>query len=206
MLGSISLAFSQGSSTTIAVIEGSSFDVDFLQSESHTWDVSVTSHPVEIGSEITDHIQPQPRSVTITARQTAATLNIIQLRANRGQNKVENAKQFLTELYRSRRPVMLVTRLHTYEKMVATSITQSSSAGDGESLPWSVTFREIETVNSASVQLAAIKKPKPPPPKKGKAAKKAEAGKKASVPATPPETQKAGSALFNLGKAFGLVQ
>lgn len=201
MLGNLSLSFNNGDKTTIAIFEGSKFGIRFLLSETHQWDVAVTSHPVETGSEVSDHIQPQPRTVTITSRESEAPLNIIDVRRNGGRNRVDDAKVFLTELYRSRRPVLLTTRLHTYPRMVATSITQSSSAGDGKSMPWSVTFKEIEIADSQSIQLAALAK-KEPPPAKGPASKTVEAGKKPPNPTTAPETEKAGSELYKLGKAL----
>lgn len=184
MLGSLSLSFFEGDKTTIAILDGSKFGIRFLESESHDWQVNVTSHPVEKGSDITDHIQPQPRSVTISSRESDASLNLLQTLSNSGSNRVENAKAFLLELYSSKKPVTVTTRLHTYEQMVAISITQSSAVGDGQSMPWSVTLREVEIAESTSVSLASL------PKVKGVGAKTVKAGKKPPVPAKPAEAAK----------------
>ena len=196
MLGSLSLSFFDEDRTSIAILDGTKFGVKFLEGETHDWKIDVTSHPVENGSDISDHIQPQPRVVTITARESEAALNLVQITSGSGRGRVENAKTFLYELYRSRKVVMLTTRLHTYQKMVAVSITQSSKAGDGKSLPWSVTFREIETVESGSVKLAAMEKEKTKTAltkTKGAGSKTVETGKKAPIPATPAEAPKVAS-------------
>lgn len=200
MLGSLSFTYSEGEKTTIAIIDGSSFGVKFLQSESHDWRIDVTSHPVEKGSDITDHIQPQPRTVVISGRESEASLNLVQILSRSGSNRVDNAKSFFHELYRSRKPVMITSRLHTYERMVATSITQSTSVGDGQSLPWSVTFQEITLAESQSIQLAkspALTK------KKGTGSKTVKAGKKPPVPATAAEAKKVTDAVASQKGSMG---
>lgn len=201
MLGSLSITLGEDDKTSIAILDGSRFGLQFLHSESHSWEVTATSHPVESGSEITDHIQPQPRTVTISARESDAPLNIVDILGRYGTNRVQEAKLFLLELYQSKKPVMVTTRLHTYPRMIATSITQGLTAGDGKSLPWSVTLREIEIADTSSVQLGAL--PVPQAAKtSGAGSKTVNAGKKAPVPATPAEVKKMGSLAFEYKDAF----
>jgi hypothetical protein len=115
---------------------------DLVLSETHNFTSKVTSHPVEDGSEITDHIYNDLENGSINGLISNFSLNSTGAVTNRAQSVFEA----LISLWRERTPVTIRTVMRVYENVVITSMPFLREASQGESLPISISFRKIEVV------------------------------------------------------------
>jgi hypothetical protein len=128
--------------------------VDFLEAETHNWDVAITRHPVEKGASIVDHIQPQPRRCVISGMVSDISLNLFEFATAINpfsESKVLSLINFLEELYSKQKLVTLATKYQTYENMAVTSITFERNARIGQRVPYQITFEEVRLVSSLVV-------------------------------------------------------
>lgn len=151
-------------------IEGLPFDL-FI-SESHKLSFKVSDHPLQDGSTISDHVHRELQEVTIEGLFTNYTLNNerrnepLKFRDDYGevdeptedvwtkkpivQNRALKQLEKLRELANAREPVRLVCSLDIYPKMIITDIAYDRDAKSGSAVKFSVTLREIVTVNLAT--------------------------------------------------------
>lgn len=136
------------------------FPIDAALSEDHTLDSEVTSFPVERGAEITDHVRPLPRTITIEgvvsdtplglaaiAREDRAVIaSADETLADRVLPSIE-AFTFLERVYEARQPVTITTSLRVYENMVMESLSIPRTATTGDALRFTATFRQIRIVD-----------------------------------------------------------
>lgn len=130
------LIFSRGQPKQIGPIT-----IDVFSTEDHSRNSSITSYPVEDGSEITDHIRNEPTSLNVTG--------IIESIGD-GSNILDVFNQ-LNELIDSKETFSVITGLKVYENMFMSSLNISRNALNGGSLPISAKFTQIKKVQSQSV-------------------------------------------------------
>lgn len=130
------LIFSRGQPKQIGPIT-----IDVFSTEDHTRNNSITSYPIEDGSEITDHIRNEPISLNVTGMIESI---------DDGSNILDIFNQ-LNELIDSKETFSVVTGLKVYENMFMNSLNISRNALNGGSLPISAKFTQIKKVQSQSV-------------------------------------------------------
>lgn len=130
------LIFSRGQPKQIG-----SINIDVFSSEDHIRNNSITSYPVEDGSEITDHIRNEP--ITINIRGMVESIGD-------GSNILQIFQQ-LNELIESKETFSVVTGLKVYEDMFMNSLNISRNALNGGSLPITAKFTQIKKVQSQTV-------------------------------------------------------
>lgn len=100
---------------------------EFVFSTEHQKTVTLTTHPVQYGAVITDHAIIEPEEVTVslgtTESFTPATVQALGEGYVPEQDHSVNAFQLLNALMERREPLRLVTRLHTYDNMLITSMS-----------------------------------------------------------------------------------
>ena len=134
---------------------------DLFISEKHKLSFRVGDHPLQNGSTISDHIQRELREVTIegmftnhpikhlqdtnevTFKKEYATSDVKSTMYNRALMKFNEIKALAEE----KEPVRLVCSLEIYPKMVITEIDYDRDAKSGSSIRFSMTLREIVTVD-----------------------------------------------------------
>lgn len=161
-------------------------ELDCSISESHTSEVEVTEHPVEVGSAVSDHARRKPLGLTIEGMITDTPVDDDLRIENKAEGfqrgKVHRAKdayQDLCALRDAGEAVTIVTALHTYKNMVLTSLAIPRNSDTGEALRFTAQFKEIRTVESGTVEVTTTK----PKTTTGKSRKKI--GKKPSKPVDP---------------------
>lgn len=124
-------------------------EFDLLTSEEHNFSSTVTSHPVEDGSEITDHIQNEAESGSISG--IISNFSIY----SRGfvTNRAQDAFDLLYEIWKSRELVTVVTVLKTYTDMAITSAPVARDGDSGESLVFQINFQKVNVVKLQTVVL-----------------------------------------------------
>ena len=122
---------------------------DLVLSENHNFNSSVTKHPVQDGSEISDHIDRELESGTLNGLITNYSLNYGEITTNRAQDTFEA----LVSLWKEETPVTITTVLKVYNDVVITSMPFMRDNTQGESLPISISFEKIEVVKLQEVTL-----------------------------------------------------
>lgn len=179
-------------------------ELDAAVSEGATFGAQVSDHPVEVGSNIVDHIRPLPVEVRLDGVVTDTPVSAVQMRRaaallNVGTDdapsalpgRADAALAFLIELRTFPRLVTVVTSRRVYENMALTSLVVPTDRATGEALRFSAAFRQVVTVELRRVQIAT-----PPRPARSTLKKNKDGGTQPTK-TTPPETQDE-SALFSI--------
>jgi len=173
---------------TRAIVGVVQFDASL--SESHVSTISATSHAIEEGSEITDHIFKNPEQIEITGVVTNTPIVYLAdffadsplTNANEiSKTRVDDAYNELLRVQKSGELVEVVTSLRNYSNMMLESVTVDRDVTLGNILRTSVTLREILKANSISIEL--------PTPKDVVARKKTKKGKQSKKNASTKQTE-----------------
>ena len=180
--------------------------LDFLEfdgsiQETYGGDATITDHPVEEGSDITDHIRRKPETFMvhgivsnhpiITARSLRAKPSI---RGGDPNTRAEDAYGFLLGLKNNGTLVGASTTLRDYTNMAIASMPVTRDAVTGNILDVTVHLREII--------IAQTEKVAAPEPVNVARKNKVKLGKKPKTPATPAVDTKTRSAFIKIGNAF----
>lgn len=119
----------------------------------------VSEHPLQDGTNISDHVHQEMQEVTINGMYTNHPMkkNVQSEVKFKDQYGTEDEKPTLSNtalvkfnelkrLAKERKPVRLVCALETYPKMIITSIKYPRDAKSGSSIRFTMTLREIKTV------------------------------------------------------------
>lgn len=148
-----------GDDVVSAVLETVEFDASIQ--ETHTGDVDVTAHPVELGADTTDHVRRKPRQLQLQGILSETPLvnpADVPLDSKRG----ETAYKALCGMRDRAEIVRVTTALETYSGFIIDSISAPRSSRQGRSVVVDIHFREILTAESVSVAVAAPPKPVAP--------------------------------------------
>ncbi|MGD8707100.1 MAG: hypothetical protein PVI88_00265 [Nitrosopumilaceae archaeon] len=118
-------------------------------SEDHNFESDVTDHPVEDGSNITDHIQNRLENGTLTGIISNFSINTPGLYSNRAQD----AFDALVALWKEKTLVTITTVLRVYENVAIVSIPIARDTDSGESITIQVSFKQVKTVKLQEVTL-----------------------------------------------------
>ena len=140
----VSLFFNQNKKYGVGSLE-----FDLLLTEDHAQDNIVTTHAVEDGSEITDHIQNELESGTITGLISNFSIHSGPIISNRAQDAFDLLKQ----IWKSRE-LVTVTMIHqVYEDVAIVSAPVSRDAESAESIVIQISFQKVKIVKLQSVTL-----------------------------------------------------
>ena len=151
---------------------------DLISKENHSFENIVTSHPVENGSEISDHIENVLRTGSITgwvsnfsiAREDLSLLS-------RPINRAQEVYDAIKALWLSRELVTIVSVLEVYENVVFESVSCSRDGSTGEIQEFDIQFKEVRIVELVEKKVTAeVKGGKPTNAQARQASKKHNAG------------------------------
>lgn len=121
--------------------------MDLAEKEDHVLKSAITKHPVETGIDITDHIRPEPRTLTLTGVVVSNTPigAIAQDPSRQGKNDFAgNTYRFLRDLWANPRTVVVVTGLERYESMAMAALQIPREHKDAGALVYTVVFEEVQ--------------------------------------------------------------
>jgi len=131
-----------------------SLDLDVTQDEAHEWSNDVTQFPVEIGSPITDHVQPQPDKVSMSGIISNSAIGEVALnKINNGDDLVQNAFDLLRKLMDDRILVTVYTRYKVYTDMALKSCNIPADSSIGDSIKFKMEFIHVRLVNTQTVDV-----------------------------------------------------
>ena len=133
--------------------------LDAAISETGTFASQVSEHPVEVGSNVVDHVRPQAAEIRIDGVVTDTPATVVQARrataalgAGDGlpgdyTGRAQAALTFLIALRENPRLVVVATKQWVYEDMAMTSLTIPNDRATGDALRFTATFRHVRTVS-----------------------------------------------------------
>lgn len=157
---------------------------DATLEEHHVSRAEVTSHAVERGADIVDHIRPLPQELTLTTVTTNTPTIFLATARGNGIDRVKTTHQGLLDLLSNGVLVDVVTTLRTYTDMAITSIDVTRTADTGNILSASISLQHIRIIDSeiTTATIASVASPV-------NAARtvKQDKGQQPLPPATPPQ-------------------
>lgn len=148
--------------------------IDTTLSETHTGTNQVTDHPVESGSDISDHSRPDPDQLSmdilitdspISQQQVAraikqGTVTVQSTAPQATPGRAEAAYQDLLKLKNQGILCKVVAVKRTYTQMAILSVTEPVSAKDSNAVKMTVTFKKIRIVQNKLTRTVVAKDPR----------------------------------------------
>ena len=148
--------------------------LDCTVTETHTATSTVTEHPVESGSNITDHIRPDPVQLSITGivSDTPIGSKQVQRAVSVGGASVQVTQQEppssatgfgrsawakLDAIRTAAKPVKVVTRDKTYDSMALVSLSVPKESKTGGALYFTAQFKQIRIVYNRTTKVVVAK-------------------------------------------------
>lgn len=144
----INLFFSARIPKTIGGVQ-----IDGFVREGHSRSTKTTEYPVEDGDTITDHIVVLPDELSIEGMVGPTMVEV--LSSNPASSRILDTYQQIRALVDAREPVSIATGLKVYQNMVIKEFNVDRDASTGQSLPFTMTLKEIKTVKSQTVYIPA---------------------------------------------------
>jgi hypothetical protein len=140
--------------------------LDAVISEAHTNKVSLTSNPVELGAEITDHAVVQPKKLNIVAQVSDTPIGLAafgqivdSVTGLFGTSTTENitrsnaAYNALIQLQEDREPVEIQTKLEFHDDMIITNVSVQQDKNTSRIVRMSIDLQQLIITESEIVQL-----------------------------------------------------
>ena len=116
---------------------------DAFTKENHVGSVRVTEHPVQGGSNISDHAYNLPDKLTIEVLVSDSVQPIVSGQFASGKTKSISAYEVLRKLKEKRVLVSVRTRLHYYTNMIIENMSVSDDYKSANSLRCTVSLRQV---------------------------------------------------------------
>jgi hypothetical protein len=124
---------------------------DATLSDSYSRSASVTDHPLEDATTVSDHVVREPGQATISGVLTRTTLGTVDPES---PTRVDDALDRLDRLITDGQPVSIVTGLRSLVSYVVTGLTVSrSDPSQGQAPRVQLTLKELVTAASQVVQI-----------------------------------------------------
>lgn len=120
---------------------------DLILSESHSISNTISEHPVEDGSVISDHIKNNLENGSLTGLISNFSLSTFTSFTNRAQDAYDE----IVRLWKNRETVTLVSVLRTYNDIAIVDVNVSLSADTGSAIVLDISFKQIKKVKLKTV-------------------------------------------------------
>ncbi len=128
---------------TISNGQNTSIKLDVVPSETHGRADTITKHPVEEGSDISDHDRPEPDTLTLECLISNTPLD-----GPVDMNRAQSAWDALNSLRGSPDLLTIVTTLGRYTSMKITTLTATRTSETYNALSFTVAFEKIRIVKN----------------------------------------------------------
>lgn len=166
---------------------------DIYENETHASTAKVTTHPVERGARITDHVVQESDTLTLVARVSntpivsEAAAQVIGATLVDNVGLIDRAYERLKKMKTDGEAITVFTNLRTYENMVIVSASVQRDASTGDALATTIQLVEIRTVENL---VLAVPTPTPTGNAKVRGKAKVDKGKQPTKPAPAPVAEK----------------
>jgi hypothetical protein len=132
--------------------------IDATPEQDFSSDVETTDHPIEDGSNPTDHARARPEVFTATLIVSSVPSDDTD-RQQRGEHKpgegggyADSVFQKLLQMKNERKLHHISTPLRAYDNMLLTALSAPTRADTGDALVAKVSFKQIRVVQSGTAQ------------------------------------------------------
>lgn len=122
--------------------------MDATISEDYQYTSRATNFPIEIGSQISDHIIKDPLRVSISGIVSDTPLSLL-ARSNRSIDAFNR----LIRIYETREVVTVITGIKVYTNMCMTQLNVPRNVNSGQSLVFNLEFQQLKIDSSVRLQL-----------------------------------------------------
>lgn len=130
-----------------------SVELDASISEGHRSPAQVTTNPVEVGLNVTDHIRALPARLTIRGMVSNSPLGRPGLLLDPEPTRAEDAYQTLRDLQARGELLTVATTLRDYTSMALTAVNVDRSVETGDVVLMSIELVEVRIVTSQTVAI-----------------------------------------------------
>ena len=134
-------------------IGGLFFDAVISVSTEHT--ATITSHPVQLGANISDHMYLEPISITMEIAMSDAMDSMVYGQWKGGYTKSVSAYRMLCDLQARRIPITVLTRLNQYPDMVIESISVNDDYKSLYGLHATVSLKQVFVAEATTDTVSA---------------------------------------------------
>jgi hypothetical protein len=134
-------------------IGGWFFDAFLTVSPAST--LTITEHPIQLGSTVSDYAYLQPRTLDMTIGMSDVAKSFIAGQFSGGSSRSVQAYQVLFELQQQRIPIQVYTRLGLYQNMLVQNLTAQDDNTTVHGLRASVTLQELLVATVSVVKISA---------------------------------------------------
>jgi hypothetical protein len=141
--------------------------------EKHTDAAEITSHPVEDGSLMTDHIRKLPVTLEITGLVTNTPITYLAsafakpstfgseafIPSTPSSDRVDDAYALMQLMMENGVTMDVVTSLRTYSSMAIESLSVTREASTGQALDCVIALREVQKAKALSIDLPIPENP-----------------------------------------------
>lgn len=141
-------------------------ELDAVLSETHTNTVRLSSNPVELGAELTDHAIVEPKRLNIIATVSdtplgsAAFGQIVDLvtglfgtSTSKNLTRSNAAYNAMLQLMESREPIEVQTKLKLYENMMITGLRVAQDKNTSRIVEMNISLEEVLIAQTETVKL-----------------------------------------------------
>ena len=121
----------------------------------HTSTLTITTHPIQIGSSVTDYAFLQPRTLSMNIGMTDAAHSFIAGQFAGGPSRSVQAYNVLSRLQQLRIPVQVYTRLGLYQNMLVGTMTVQDDNTTVNGLSCTVDLQELLVATVTTVAISA---------------------------------------------------
>lgn len=121
----------------------------------HTSTLTITTHPIQIGSSVTDYAFLQPRTLSMNIGMTDAAHSFIPGQFDGGGSRSVQAYNVLLQLQKMRIPVQVYTRLGLYQNMLVSTLTVQDDHTTVNGLSCTVDLQELLVATVSTVAISA---------------------------------------------------
>ena len=135
--------------------------VDAMLTETHSFSNEITSIPIEMGAEVTDHVISNPDQITIegfigctpfdTGGGVTGGVASVLSSLGGGGNRVQQYHNMLLQLKTMRAPISVVTGLNVYDNMIIESYEVPRDVDTGADLHFTMTLKKVRIVSSTNI-------------------------------------------------------
>lgn len=142
--------------TQFVLPSGVTITPDTCTATQHSYTAEATTHPVEDGSSIADHVIRKPPALSFTTTWTPRPPEDT-YQPPPGDDRPGAAFVFLTETLQMRTPIRIVTDRITYDPVVLTSVSMPRAFEDGDGRTLVIEAQEIQIVSGKTVKIRVSK-------------------------------------------------
>ena len=195
---------------TVLKTETIEIGFDITRNQEHTFDSTITSNPIEDGSQITDHIINESDRLSLKGMMSDTPIRLlsgvrdIAEQGLGGESRSKSTFDTLKELRDTKTLLTIVTSLNTYTNMAIRSFSVPRDNTTGQTLEFSLDLINVKIVSSKTVAISADTVKDSPEGTADQGVSTTEAGKQPSKVADEVTTQKS-SLAFGIAKRIGII-